>query len=150
LKKIDSQFSAQLSQRLIAGEDHYRDDMIPLLTEANVVSAFNHLRSGIPNSKDYPVISEAEVTNLRTNLSSFAPHLFQMKKTSYSPIEAVILLFLIVYNNGNLNVGGVLVESDRPRTTAVSMTQSLQTQINGLSSPELERWIDDVFRQLNV
>jgi len=112
-KAIDSRLSSKLSHRLIAAEDRYRDNLPPFLNEMNVATAFNALRSTLINSEDYPSVEAHDVNKYRRFLSLWGncTELFPLEKANYSPIEAILLLFLIATSDGRIDVSGIAVES---------------------------------------
>lgn len=167
IKGLHFRLSERLSRRLIAAEDRYRDNVAPFLTDTNVAAAFNALRSSLANSTDYPTIAAKEVHKLRQFLSRFSPDLFLVEKTNYSPIEAIVLLFLIAHNNGRIDLSdieaieaesaviqgshsGVLIAGVFKKSSTPTVVESLLSQLRGMSQPQLERWSEDILNQLNI
>lgn len=148
-QKLDLRFSSRFSTQVIAGEARYLSDVGPLITEKNIVTAYECVRKKLPDGEEYPSISEGEVAKLRAALSPFAPNLFVLQKTNLSPVEAIILLFLIIHNNGNLDSTG-FISKDDPRFHAVTrMSVLLKSQLSQMSDERFEAWIDDVLGPLS-
>jgi hypothetical protein len=162
VKDFDSRLSDKLSRRLIAAEDRYRDNIAPFSTETNVAAAFNALRSSLANSTDYPTVKAIDVDKIRRFWSRYSPDLFRLNNTNYSPIEAILLLFVIAQNDGNIYFEDIETESavaqvTRSRVALVrvskksrSFIDSLISSPKGIFRPGIKKRIEIVLQQLNI
>jgi|GEM_PF-5014435 len=123
--------SSQLACRLELAEDRFRDNKQPLTTEENVADTFNSLRSGLYDNQVFEPVTPNEVHILRNNMARYSPNLFLTDKEYFSPVELLVPLFLIIYNNGAIHgIKDYPDESIESGHTTMMLTGTLMEKSN--------------------
>jgi len=96
---------AQMARRLASADQEARHDPGRYVPESSVAAAFNELMAPVKRNNATPFRTDAEtVHRLRGILAGNSPALTSLKEhpTSCLPDEAVLLVYLLIFNNGRV------------------------------------------------
>jgi len=96
---------ARLARRLASADQAARHDSRKYISETAVAAAFNRLMAPVPHNNATPFSTDAQtVHNMRWILAGNSPALTSVKEhpASSLPDEAVLLVSLLILNNGRL------------------------------------------------
>jgi len=157
--EFDASVSNQLSLRLIAAENRQQQSSAPLISEVSVTNAFNSICRELYKPETCPAITKDDLHGQRVLLSQIAPDLFRIDEPGCTPVEASLLLFLAIYNNGSSRMEvsgsdsssrGQISHTIHTQLGAPTMLELLRAQLGKLSRGELQQWLDLSLRELTM